>query len=108
MSKLNRSRASTLFQARTRMLNIKNNFRNLYNNTTCRACGLHDETQHHILSECKMIHTNNETIVNKQDLFNDNIDQLRITADKVQAIMDKIENINSGAPHNINVGGATR
>ena len=62
MNKLTRMEASTIFKARTRMLDVKNNYRGKHNNVTCRKCGETTETQEHILDECKGIHTNNTTI----------------------------------------------
>ena len=37
------------------MLDIKGNFKNKYQNQTCRLCNLHDETQEHILTQCQVI-----------------------------------------------------
>ena len=39
------------------MLDVKNNFRNKNNDTLCRACGDVEETQTHVLEECRAIHT---------------------------------------------------
>ncbi len=45
MSKLSRNQVSKIFQTRTRMLNVKDNYRNKYkNNLGCRACGQSSET----------------------------------------------------------------
>ena len=50
---LTREHASTIFKIRTRMLDIKNNFRNKYNSSlTSRLCKTCMETQTHILEEC--------------------------------------------------------
>ena len=45
------------------MLDVKNNFRNKYNNIICRACGVVEETltQSHILEECRVIHLQQDT-----------------------------------------------
>ncbi len=39
---------SLLFKARTRMLDVKNNFRNKYKDNNCRRCGQTLETQKHV------------------------------------------------------------
>ena len=44
MKKLTRPQASTIFKAKSRMLPVKNNFRNKHQTQTCRACGNHTET----------------------------------------------------------------
>ena len=69
MDQLTRTQVSHIFKARTRMLDIKNNFRGKYENLTCRACKNAPETQQHILEECPNIHINDEYIVKKDDVF---------------------------------------
>ncbi len=49
MSKLTRKQVSILFKARTRMLDVKNNFRNKYRDEFCRGCGTIPETQKNML-----------------------------------------------------------
>ena len=90
MNKLTRMEASTIFKARTRMLDVKNNYRGKHNNVTCRKCGEPTETQEHILGECKGIHTNNTTKVNKTDIFCNDHTDLRDTANKIANIMKKL------------------
>ena len=90
MNKLTRMEASTIFKARTRMLDVKNNYRGKHNNVTCRKCGEPTETQEHILEECKGIHTNNTTKVNKTDIFCNDHTDLRDTANKITNIMKKL------------------
>ena len=69
MDRLTRTQVSHIFKARTRMLDIKNNFRGKYENLTCGACKNAPETQQHILEECPNIHINDEYIVKKDDVF---------------------------------------
>ena len=66
---LTREHASTIFKIRTRMLDIKNNFRkNKYNSSlTCRSCKACMETQTHILEEC-----NSLDIIRKQHGLDNN------------------------------------
>ena len=80
MNKLTRMEASTIFKARTRMLDV-NNYRGKHNDVTCRKCGEPTETQEHILDEYKGIHTNT-TKVNKSDIFCNDHTDLRDTANK--------------------------
>ena len=54
--KLTGQQASNIFKARTRMLPVKNNYRNKYRNLTCRACGVPVETQKHVLEDCEILH----------------------------------------------------
>jgi hypothetical protein len=72
MTKLTRIEASTIFKARTRMLDVKNNYRNKYRDLVCRGCGKQDETQQHVLEECETIHQNNtiQVAINTIGTFN--------------------------------------
>ena len=91
IQKLNRTLVRTIFKARTRMLDIKNNFRGKYQGIKCRGCGMADETQEHVLEECIKLHENNENKVTKEEIFSDNPDQNTKTAEKIQYIMKQIE-----------------
>lgn len=61
MNKLTRKQTSALFKARTRMLDVKNNFRGKYPDTERRMCKREIETQKHILEECSAMHTSDES-----------------------------------------------
>ena len=90
MNQLNRFQVSTIFKARTQMLDIKNNFRGKYNNITCRGCGEANETQEHVLNECKSIHQSENTRVEQKDIFSNNITTLTKTAESIDDIMELI------------------
>ena len=91
MNKLTRQQVSTIFKARTRMLPVKNNYRNKYRNHTCRACGEPAETQKHVLEDCEVLHL--EYKVYNKEIFSDNPNKLRTTATNIQNIMDQLNNI---------------
>ena len=91
MEKLNREDASTIFKARTRMLDIKNNYRGKYGNNLCRACGLNEEDQKHVLEQCTSIHTTDEEKVTEEQIFEEDPQELRKTAGKIRKIMNKLE-----------------
>lgn len=60
---LNRETTSILFKARTRMLDIKANYRNKYKeDMNCRLCHNAEETQEHILTQCEITRINDLTI----------------------------------------------
>ncbi len=61
MEQMTRNQASTVFQARTRMLDVKNNFRNKYKDVICRFCAIDIETQEHVLEKCIDIHVDDTT-----------------------------------------------
>ncbi len=93
--KMPRKEASIIFQARSRMLKVKSNYKNKYkNNLTCRACGLTEETQNHIMQECTKLHTNNSKKVTPEMIFTNNTTQLNQTAQTIQANMTLLETFN--------------
>ena len=53
MNKLNRKEVGTIFRARTRMLDIKENYPGKYQNNICRICNSEGESQSHILEKCE-------------------------------------------------------
>jgi hypothetical protein len=91
MNKLNRTEVSTIFKARTRMIDVKNNYKNKYKNLTCRACKNETETQEHILEECKAIHDKKDTTTSKEDIFSNDLQLLRTTAKKITKTMVEVE-----------------
>ena len=90
MQKLTRDEASNILKYRTRMMNVKCNYKQLYKNTTCRWCGLHDETQKHILEECKLfpIHTKQ---LYEYEIFDNNSIQLKETSKILGEIYKEVE-----------------
>lgn len=92
MNELTRKEASNIFKARTRMLDVKDNFRNKYQNLACRACNAADETQQHVLEECEVLHLTGECKAFKEDIFQTHEDKLTTTAANIQNIMNQLEN----------------
>ena len=89
---------SVIFKARTRMLDVKDNFRNKYRDDICRKCRVEKETQKHVLDECPGIHETDMSRVAKEDIFSDDVHKLKETAEKIHKIMQTIDD--SAAPHN--------
>ena len=92
---LTRSEASIIFKGRTRMLQVKQNYKNKYKGMVCRGCGQEEETQNHILQECIQIHKDEHTKTTIQELFNNSLstEELQILAKKLQTAENKINNI---------------
>ena len=93
MNRLTRNQASIIFKARTRMLNIKDNFKKGHPNQTCRICDTEPETQIHILTQCPFIHKDDSTKVNIKDIFDENVNNTRTTAKKMEKIMSALDQI---------------
>ena len=88
-NKLNRIEVSTIFKTKTRMIDTRTNYKGKYQDTRCRHCELHQETQEHILEKCKKLHKNDTNKVTQQDLTMTPGLLLRMTAEKIQNIMDR-------------------
>ena len=91
MLQLGRTQASTIFTARTRMLQVKNNYKNAHKNLTYRACQKENETQEHVLIACPAIHNNPNNKIEKYELFSENPEDLKLTYHKLTTIMRKLE-----------------
>ena len=87
MNKLNRKQVSTIFKARSRMLDIKNNFRGKYNDLKCRGCGQPPETQEHVFEECPKLHPDESTKVHKTEIFDEEPEPLKSVSSRIDRIM---------------------
>ena len=92
MKELKRMEASTIFKARTRMLDVKNNFRGKYKDTKCRKCTETIESQEHVLETCTGIHDDDTTKINTNDIFDSNPTNLKTTAKQLTKILEKLKN----------------
>ena len=72
------------------MLDVKNNFRGKHNDNICRGCGTTEEPQEHVLSECTGIHNNQEMKVQLQEIFDENTEQLKGKAEKIDHTMTRL------------------
>ena len=59
---LDRRTTRIIFKTRTRMIDVKANYKNKYKDQTCRLCKKENETQQHLLTECEITRNNNLTI----------------------------------------------
>ena len=55
LNKLTRNQCSTLIKARTRMLPLRSNQKGSNKDQQCRICGEQEETQRHVIQDCKEI-----------------------------------------------------
>ena len=86
---LTRKQVSALFAVRNRMIKVKDNYKNQYADQTCRGCGLLNETQQHILTNCKQIHEQDNTKVGLNEIFQGTTKEIKSTANKVIRIIEK-------------------
>ena len=97
IKKLTRTQASIIFRARSRMLEAKANYKGYYKqNLKCRLCGLHEETQDHILFECNDNKLEAPNRITKAQIFEeDDLKSLKETSLQIKKVMDCIEPIQS-------------
>ena len=53
-------------------------------------CKNEDETQKHILEECPVLHKDDSTRFPVHEIFNENTDTLKQTAQKIDKILEKL------------------
>ena len=94
MDILSRKEASTIFAARTRMIDVKTNYRNKYKDTKCRMCKTEEETQKHVLENCMEINRNEIGQITEEDIFTEETGKLKTTAWKI----NRIKELLSAAP----------
>ena len=93
MHELTRKQASIIFKARCRMTKVKGNYKNGHKDLKCRMCKNEVETQTHIFEQCPQLHQNDVTKVPKHQLFNEDIGTLRVTANNIEKIMEKLNGV---------------
>ena len=75
-SQLNTTEKKLLFQLRTRMVDVKANFKNMHSDVICPVCGISEDEQKHIL-ECQALLCNISDItaekVEYEDIFHSDI-----------------------------------
>ena len=93
MDKLTRDQARIIFCARTRMLKVKSNYKNMHPNLQCRGCGLEEETQKHILEECQEIRKTlkNDGSANYNKIFSEDTQVLKQVAAELKKVEATLE-----------------
>ena len=79
-----------LFRARTRMLEVKNNFKNSFDDDIhlCPLCESDEDTQEHLL-KCEMMIDDLDANLNYDDIFGQNTKKQRKTVENLQKAMNQ-------------------
>ena len=85
--RISAEQAKLLFRFRTRMVNVRNNFRNHYKCSSCPLCGIHQDTQEHLF-DCIMIKKHYQLTTEYSDIFSSDCDCLRDVAVNLERIID--------------------
>ena len=91
MNELNRTEASIIFKARTRMLKMKCNYKKMFQDTVCRLCNQEEENQEHILESCNGVDRHKYGTITITDIFEENPGKLKETARTILKIMELLE-----------------
>ena len=85
------SQVKFIFQARTRMLNVKANYKNGNSDLKCRACNKCEENQPHLLV-CEELTKNQISKLNLvyEDIFSEDFDKMKITASILETNFKKL------------------
>ena len=69
LNKLTRKKACEIFKFRTRMLDVKSNFKSRQPNLRCRLCDQREESQYHLMAKCGYVRNLTEKKLGTKDFF---------------------------------------
>ena len=86
---------SIIFKFRTRMFNVKNNFRNNYkkSNTKCPLCSTCEDSQQHLFECTELLKHLPKPTTNYDDIFSSDIDSLLMVAKELKEMGSVRENL---------------
>ena len=90
MEELTCREAKNILIYRTRMMKVKENYKNNYSNMTCRWCKLENESQNHILEECEEFPIKGHGI-KTSDIFNEDHHKLKIITKTLGEIYKELD-----------------
>ena len=61
----------------------------MHSSKECRICGEKEETQEHILEECRGLNDDEHDKITTQEIFESDTEKLRITANKINKKINK-------------------
>ena len=88
---MTRKECSNIIKVRTRMLPAKSNYGDRYENKMCRLCQEEEETQRHILSECRTTKEIINHLEYEEYFTQDETEALQIMAGNIEKIMKTME-----------------
>ena len=81
-----------LFKFRTRMFDVRSNFRNYHTCTSCPLCGVEEDTQDHLF-KCIMIKNKHVAKIRYSDIFSNDCDILHNVVNELQHIVSIREDL---------------
>ena len=90
---MHKEEAQLIFKLRCRVTEVKNNLKGSYKSLECRACGIEEETQKHIL-ECNMLNTiGKDEEVKYEKIYNGTVREKLKIARKLIENFEVLENM---------------
>ena len=90
---IKKEEAQLIFLLKCRMTNVKNNMKGKYVSLLCRGCKISEESQKHIIEECKILNEDRQEIDYEKILNGTILEKLKI-ARKFQENSKKLEEMN--------------
>ena len=92
--KMSKEEAQIIFKLRCRAVKVKDNIKGMYDDIKCRACGIEEETQEHIIIHCKMLNNNKGDMnIKYEKLFNGKVNDKLMIAKIFKENYEFIENM---------------
>ena len=92
--KMNKEDGQLIFKLRCKVTNLKMNFKGMYDDFECSACGIEEETQEHVVMNCKMLNENKlRKNVEYEKIFNGTLYEKLEVAKKFKENFDILENM---------------
>ena len=89
---INSTQARILFKIRTRMIKVKNNFRNGATETKCSLCKDGEDSQEHIFTECNKV-GEKLTVKEYSIIFSEDDDEIAKIINKIQKVYNMHKNL---------------
>ena len=91
---MSKEEAQIIFKLRCRVVKVKNNLKGMFDDLKCRACGLEEETQEHVIIHCKRLNNNKGDMnVKYEKLINGNVNEKLMIAKIFKENYEMIENM---------------
>ena len=71
--KITKEEAQEIFKLRSRVTDVKSNFKGKFDTLECDGCKMEEETQQHIILNCKILNEEYESDMKYEDLFDGNV-----------------------------------
>ena len=91
--KMNKEDGQLIFKLRCKVTNLKMNFKGMYDDFECSACGIEEETQEHVMNSKKLNENKLRKMLNMKKISNGTVYEKLEVAKKFKENFDILENI---------------